>query len=75
VSARRRAPSFPAVAIVIVRPARVPQSDSRMMTSWETSTSRRVRYPESAVRRAVSARPFRAPCVAMKYSSTERPSK
>ena len=58
----------------------VPQSPgflpgwSRMMTSWETSTSRRVRYPESAVRSAVSARPLRAPCVEMKYSSTVRPS-
>ena len=26
------------------------------------------------MRRAVSARPFRAPCVEMKYSSTDRPS-
>ena len=46
-----------------------------MITSCETSTSRRVRYPESAVRSAVSARPLRAPCVAMKYSSTDRPSR
>ena len=45
------------------------------MTSWETSTRRRVRYPESAVFRAVSARPLRAPWVEMKYSSTESPSK
>ena len=50
------------------------QSSSRMITSCETSTSRRVRYPESAVRSAVSARPLRAPCVEMKYSSTDRPS-
>jgi len=35
-----------------------PQSSSRMITSWATSTRRRVRYPESAVRRAVSASPF-----------------
>ena len=27
-----------------------------MITSWDTSTRRRVRYPESAVRRAVSER-------------------
>ena len=53
----------------------VPQSSSRMMTSWATSTSRRVRYPESAVRSAVSASPLRAPCVEMKYSSTVRPSR
>ena len=52
----------------------VPQSSSRMVTSWHTSTRRRVRYPESAVRSAVSARPLRAPCVEMKNSRTERPS-
>ena len=52
----------------------VPQSSWRMITSWETSTRRRVRYPESAVRSAVSARPLRAPWVEMKYSSTVRPS-
>ena len=45
-----------------------------MITSCDTSTRRRVRYPESAVRSAVSARPLRAPCVEMKYSSTDRPS-
>ena len=32
-------------------------------------------YPESAVRRAVSDRPFLAPCAEMKYSSTSRPSR
>ena len=53
----------------------MPQSSSRTMTSWLTSTRRRVRYPESAVRRAVSARPLRAPCVEMKNSSTDRPSR
>ena len=52
----------------------VPQSSSLTVTSWHTSTRRRVRYPESAVRRAVSARPLRAPWVEMKNSSTERPS-
>src|SRR5437763_237358 len=56
-------------------PRSVPQSSSRMMTSCETSTSRRVRYPESAVRSAVSARPLRAPWVEMKNSSTDRPSR
>jgi hypothetical protein len=34
-----------------------------------------VRYPESAVRSAVSARPLRAPWVEMKYSSTDSPSR
>jgi hypothetical protein len=43
--------------------------------SWATSTSRRVRYPASAVLRAVSANPFRAPWVEMKYSTTVRPSR
>src|SRR5580658_4031997 len=52
-----------------------PQSSMRMISSCATSTRRRVRYPESAVRRAVSASPLRAPCVEMKYSRTERPSR
>src|SRR5213596_2950866 len=53
----------------------VPQSYSLTMTSCETSTSRRVRYPESAVFRAVSARPLRAPWVDVKYSRTVSPSR
>ena len=69
------APSCPVRAMTLVRPRSVPQSSSRMTTSWETSTSRRVRYPESAVRRAVSAWPLRPPCVEMKYSRTVRPSR
>ena len=56
-------------------PSSVPQSGSEMMTSCATSTRRRVRYPESAVFSAVSARPLRAPCVEMKYCSTVRPSR
>ena len=36
---------------------------------------RRVRYPLSAVLRAVSAKPLRAPWVEMKYSSTLSPSR
>ena len=56
-------------------PSRVPQSYSAMMQSCATSTSRRVRYPEFAVLSAVSARPLRAPCVEMKYWSTDRPSR
>ena len=45
------------------------------MSSCETSTSRRVRYPESAVLSAVSTNPFLAPGVAMKYSSIASPSR
>ncbi len=73
-SSRTSFPSAPGVAIVNSSPFVVPQSGSRMMTSCETSTRRRVRYPESAVRSAVSARPLRAPWVEMKYSATVRPS-
>ena len=39
-----------------------------------TSTSLLVRYPESAVLKAVSASPFLAPWVEMKYSRTDIPS-
>ena len=53
-------------------PSIVPQSYSAMMQSCATSTRRRVRYPEFAVLSAVSARPLRAPCVEMKYWSTDR---
>ena len=75
VASRTMTPLASGAAIGISRPRVVPQSSSRMMTSCDTSTRRRVRYPESAVRRAVSARPLRAPCVAMKYSATDRPSR
>ncbi len=71
----RRVPSAPASAIFIGSDRSVPQSSSRTITSCATSTRRRVRYPESAVRSAVSARPLRAPWVEMKYSSTVRPSR
>ena len=60
---------------VIHVPISAPQSSSRVMTSCATSTRRRVRYPESAVRSAVSARPLRAPWLEMKYSSTLIPSR
>src|ERR671929_194307 len=46
-----------------------------MIASCATSTRRRVRYPEFAVLSAVSARPLRAPCVEMKYWSTDSPSR
>ena len=62
------------IAVTVI-PSFVPQSSSMTMTSCATSTSRRVRYPESAVFNAVSARPLRAPWVEMKYCSTERPSR
>ena len=39
----------------------VPQSSSVMITSCDTSTSLLVKYPESAVLRAVSDRPFLEP--------------
>ena len=71
----RRVPLAPRSAICITNRRSVPQSSSRTMTSCATSTRRRVRYPESAVRSAVSARPLRAPWVEMKYSSTVRPSR
>ena len=42
-------------------PLSVPQSNSLTITSWDTSTSLLVKYPASAVFRAVSAKPFLAP--------------
>ena len=59
---------------VITRPWSASQSSSITITSWATAISRLVRYPRSAVRRAVSANPFRAPWVDMKYYSTVSPS-
>ena len=51
------------------------QSTSLIISSWDTSTRRLVRYPESAVLNAVSERPFLAPWAEMKYSRTSRPSR
>ncbi len=51
------------------------QSISWMTSCCDTSTIRRVRYPESAVRRAVSESPLRAPCAERKYSRTSSPSR
>ena len=56
-------------------PSEVPQSASLTMTSWLTSTSLLVKYPESAVLRAVSVKPLRAPVADRKNSRTERPSR
>src|SRR5258705_533842 len=52
--------SPPSMMGVTVMPSNVWQSSSVTMTSCATSTRRRVRYPESAVLSAVSARPLRA---------------
>ena len=52
----------------------MPQSSSLIMTSWVTSTSLRVRYPASAVFRAVSVSPFREPRAEVTYSKIVNPS-
>ena len=52
----------------------VPQSSIFITESIETSQSLLVKYPEFAVFKAVSASPFLAPWVDMKYWRTERPS-
>ncbi len=67
--------SPPSITGVIVKPSSVPQSTSVTTRSWATSTKRRVKYPEFAVFNAVSAKPFRAPCVDIKYCSTLKPSR
>ncbi len=67
--------SLPSVISVMWMPLVTPQSSSLTITSWATSTKRRVRYPESAVLRAVSAKPFLAPWVEIKYSNTVKPSR
>jgi len=73
----RSAKDWPATSseALIVMPSSVPQSSLLTMISWATSTKRRVKYPASAVRRAVSARPLRAPCVEIKYSNAVSPSR
>ena len=60
--------SLPSLISLTYNPSSVPQSSSLTITSCETSTSLLVRYPESAVFKAVSALPFLAPCVDEKYS-------
>ena len=45
----------------------VPQSSILITESIETSHSLLVKYPEFAVFSAVSASPFLAPCVDIKY--------
>ena len=45
-----------------------------IVKSWATSQSLLVKYPELAVFNAVSANPFLAPCVELKYSRAVKPS-
>ena len=45
-----------------------------IVKSWATSHNLLVKYPELAVFKAVSARPFLAPCVELKYSNAVNPS-
>ena len=66
---------FPSLISSIVNPSTVPQSCSLTIISCETSTSLLVKYPESAVLKAVSESPLRAPCDDMKYSNASRPSR
>ena len=67
--------SPPSITGAMSKPFVVPQSLAVITTSCETSTRRRVRYPEFAVFKAVSARPLRAPCVEIKYCITVNPSR
>ena len=64
----------PSIIASTVIPSSVPQSSDVITTSWDTSTNLLVKYPELAVFRAVSASPFRAPWVDVKYSSIDKPS-
>ena len=66
--------SPPSIIDVTVIESFVPQSSRTTTQSWDTSTNLRVKYPELAVFRAVSARPFLAPWVEIKYWSTDKPS-
>ena len=66
--------SDPSIIVLLIMPSVDPQSSSVIITSWATSTNLLVKYPELAVLRAVSANPFLAPCVELKYSNTDKPS-
>ena len=52
----------------------VPQSSMFITESIDTSHNLLVKYPELAVFKAVSARPFLAPWVDIKYWRTDKPS-
>ena len=66
--------SEPSTIVFLIIPSFVPQSYSVIITSCATSTNLLVKYPELAVFNAVSASPFLAPCVELKYSKTDKPS-
>ena len=60
-SARDSINSLPSLKALATKYSSVPQSSSETITCCETSTSLLVKYPESAVLRAVSASPFLEP--------------
>ena len=66
--------SPPSIIGLITMPVEVLQSSSLITRSWATSTSLLVKYPEFAVLSAVSANPFLAPWVEIKYCWAVRPS-
>ena len=66
--------SPPSIIEVTVIDSVVPQSSMFITESIDTSHNLLVRYPELAVLRAVSAKPFLAPCVDIKYWRTDKPS-
>ena len=66
---------FPSLISSNIRPSFVSQSCSLTIISCDTSTNLLVKYPESAVLKAVSESPLRAPCDDMKYSRASRPSR
>ena len=55
-------------------PSSVPQSCSFTIISCDTSTNLLVKYPESAVLKAVSESPFLAPWAEIKYYKAYNPS-
>ena len=65
---------FPSLMSESSIPSFVPQSSSLTIISCATSTNLLVKYPESAVLKAVSAKPFLAPCAEIKYSRASSPS-
>ena len=64
----------PSIISVIFIEDFAPQSFIVTCKSWATSHNLLVKYPELAVLSAVSANPFLAPCVELKYSNTVNPS-
>ena len=65
---------FPSFISYTSSPSVEPQSSSLTIISCDTSTNLLVKYPESAVLKAVSESPLRAPCAEMKYSNASSPS-